>query len=245
MLLMVPILPVQLIAFDPVSGCRLNGVVAESDQVEPRLVGFIGRLRLNLRRWRILLLVLGLLLRWRRSLIPVIRLWGGRRVVVVAAIVSIRIVAVSVGIVRVPISWVAIVIGVAAESKVKARPPVRPIAAIVAAAESIPVSTTVTAHAAPTEAANGSAPKTAPNAATTEAAPSAATTKTTTNAAAAPAGESASPSVTAAATLTVSGGDEPRKAQRSEERDLGKFHDDTAFYDSIRCVAPDLGSSVS
>ena len=124
MLLILPILPVQLIAFHFIRTCRLNGVVAESNQVELRLVAPIGRLRLSLGRWRVLLLVLGLLL-GRRSNLPLLRrrvallitvilLWGGRRVV--AAIVSIRIVAVSIGIVAVPVSRVAIVVGVATES---------------------------------------------------------------------------------------------------------------------------------
>jgi hypothetical protein len=139
MLLIVPILPVQLVAFDLVRGCRLNGVIAESNQVELRLVAFISRLRLSLRRWRLILgLRLGLLLGWRRSLslplrrvallITVIRLRGRRRGI---AAVSIGIVSVCIGTVRVPISWVAIVIRVAAESKIETRSVVGPIGAVV------------------------------------------------------------------------------------------------------------------
>jgi hypothetical protein len=71
MLLIVPILPVQLIAFHLVGHCSLNGVVVESNQVELWLITLICRLRLSLRWWRVLLLILRLLLgRSRRTRLP-------------------------------------------------------------------------------------------------------------------------------------------------------------------------------
>ena len=89
MFLIVPILPVQLIAFDLICGRGLDSVVIESDQVELRRVALVGRLRLSL-RLRVLLLVLRLLLGWRAALhltllllrvtllIPIILLGRGR-----------------------------------------------------------------------------------------------------------------------------------------------------------------------
>src|SRR5437868_748657 len=101
MFLVLPILPVQLIAFYLICRCRLNGVVGESNQVELRRIALVSRLRLGLRRWRILLLVRWLLLLGRSLalglrrvslLIAIILLRGRRRIG--AAIISVRIIPV-------------------------------------------------------------------------------------------------------------------------------------------------------
>jgi len=128
MLLVLPILPVQLIAFDLVRSCRLNAVVGEGNQIELRLIAFIRRLWLRLHLWRILLLRLRLLLRRRAALhlvlllrrvallVTVILRRRGRRSV--ASVLSIGIVAVPVRIgIRVAVRIVAVaIIRIAAES---------------------------------------------------------------------------------------------------------------------------------
>lgn len=225
MLLILPVLPVQLIAFDLVRRCRLNGVIGESNQIKLRPVAFVSGLGLRLSR--ILLLVLGLLLRWSAALhltflrrvallITIILLWRGCRVR--APTVSIRIIVVSIGIVRVPVSRVAVVVGVAPESKIETRPVVW-IAAVVAAAESTSVSTTVTTDAAAAETARRSATETAAAAETTAYA-----TAVTTGEPAAAGPASTTARVTAAMSSTtalpIGSSNQTRGAQSGEERDL-------------------------
>lgn len=250
MLLVVPILPVQLIALDLVRSGRLNGVVVESNQVELRLIALIGRLRLGL-RWprvllRILLLVLRLLRRrsslpltlrrWRVALlIPVILLRSGR-CRIAAAVVSIRIVPVSIGIIPVRVTWVAVIVRVAAaKSEIEARPVVRSIPAVVAIAayRSTPEST----NAAAAESADATTAESTADAAAMSPGES-------TAACSASAGVSTAAGMSAATMLSIGCSDQTREAQSSEERDFRKSHIFTAFY-FVRCGGSRLGSSLS
>ena len=240
MLLILPILPVQLITFDLVRRCRLNGVIGESNQIKFRPVPFISGLRLSISR--VLLLILGLLLRWGPALhltlllrrvvllITIILLRGRRRVG--AATVSIRIGAVSIGIVRVPISRVTIGVRVAAESKIETRSVVRITAAETTSVASA-VSPTVTAEAAAPEAAPRSAAETT-TAAAAETATCATAMTTGESAAAGPASAparvtAATATVSSTTTLSIGRSNQTREAKSREERDLRKFHFDTAF----------------
>jgi len=238
MLLIVPILPVQLIAFYLIRCCRLNGVIGESNQVELRSVALVSRLRL--RRWRVLLLVLWLLLLGRNLtlrrialLITVILLRGRRRIV--AAIVSIRIVAVAVnvGIVRIAVRIIAVAVIWITESKVKARPPIGSVAAIVAATIEAPaVAAAEAAHGSTTETADTTPAETAAAAAETAAYATASAGKSTAAAGCASASTgvaAATSAMPATTTLTVSRSNQARGDQSGEEQEFRKSHKNTAF----------------
>lgn len=150
--LVVPIHPTDLIAVHFVRTRRLHGVIGESNQIELRLIAIIECLRLSLNWWLVLRLLLrsrtglSLTLGWvtllrvallRITLLVAIILLRGRGRRIPAVVAAIRIVAVIIGIVSIPIGAVirrAVIIRVAAETKINSGTPVSAAVIVVTAA---------------------------------------------------------------------------------------------------------------